>query len=33
VPASTLKSRFAVALRRLQSRLSELGWGEEETLP
>ena len=33
VPASTLKSRFAVALRRLHTRLSELGWGAEETLP
>jgi RNA polymerase sigma-70 factor (ECF subfamily) len=33
VPASTLKSRFAVALRRLQTRLAELGWDAEETLP
>src|SRR5205807_974590 len=29
-PASTLKSRFAVALGRLRLRLLELGWGPEE---
>jgi RNA polymerase sigma-70 factor, ECF subfamily len=29
-PASTLKSRFAVALRRMQQLLTALGWGEEE---
>jgi RNA polymerase sigma-70 factor, ECF subfamily len=28
VPASTLKSRFAVALRRVRDRLTELGFGE-----
>jgi RNA polymerase sigma-70 factor (ECF subfamily) len=31
VPASTLKSRFAVALGRLRVRLRRLGWGDEET--
>jgi RNA polymerase sigma-70 factor (ECF subfamily) len=31
VPASTLKSRFAVALERLRQRLRQLGWSEEET--
>jgi RNA polymerase sigma-70 factor (ECF subfamily) len=30
VPASTLKSRFAVALGRLRLRLQELGWTAEE---
>jgi RNA polymerase sigma-70 factor (ECF subfamily) len=30
-PASTLKSRFAAALRRLRTRLQQLGWGPEET--
>jgi len=30
VPASTLKSRFAVALNRLRARLNELGWSFEE---
>jgi RNA polymerase sigma-70 factor (ECF subfamily) len=30
-PASTLKSRFAVALKHLRSRLQELGLGPEET--
>lgn len=30
VPASTLKSRFAVALQRLRVRLRELGLGPEE---
>jgi RNA polymerase sigma-70 factor (ECF subfamily) len=29
-PASTLKSRFAVALKRLRERLHEQGWGPEE---
>jgi RNA polymerase sigma-70 factor (ECF subfamily) len=29
-PASTLKSRFAVALRRMQQLLTAMGWGEEE---
>ena len=29
-PASTLKSRFAVALQRLKTRLQELGWRPEE---
>ncbi len=29
-PASTLKSRFAVALGRLRARLQEQGWGPEE---
>jgi RNA polymerase sigma factor (sigma-70 family) len=29
VPASTLKSRFAVALRRMRERLTELGFGNE----
>jgi RNA polymerase sigma-70 factor (ECF subfamily) len=29
-PASTLKSRFAVALGRLRVRLQQLGWGNEE---
>jgi RNA polymerase sigma-70 factor (ECF subfamily) len=28
VPASTLKSRFAVALRRVRDRLTELGFGD-----
>lgn len=32
-PASTLKSRFAVALTRLRTRLRELGIGPEETTP
>jgi RNA polymerase sigma-70 factor (ECF subfamily) len=32
-PASTLKSRFAVALTRLRSRLQELGCGPEEPSP
>ena len=31
VPATTLKSRFAVALNRLRTRLQQLGWGPEET--
>ncbi len=31
VPASTLKSRFAVALGRLRVRLQQLGWSHEET--
>jgi RNA polymerase sigma-70 factor (ECF subfamily) len=30
-PASTLKSRFAVALGRLRDRLKRLGWSPEET--
>jgi RNA polymerase sigma-70 factor (ECF subfamily) len=30
-PASTLKSRFAVALGRLRVRLEQLGWGPEES--
>jgi RNA polymerase sigma-70 factor (ECF subfamily) len=30
-PASTLKSRFAVALNRLRARLHELGWSFEES--
>jgi RNA polymerase sigma-70 factor (ECF subfamily) len=30
-PASTLKSRFSVALERLRARLQPLGWGPEET--
>jgi RNA polymerase sigma-70 factor (ECF subfamily) len=30
VPASTLKSRFAVALGRLRQRLQQLGWNPEE---
>ena len=29
-PASTLKSRFALALTRLRLRLQELGWSPEE---
>jgi RNA polymerase sigma-70 factor (ECF subfamily) len=29
-PASTLKSRFAVALRQLRVRLRQLGWSHEE---
>ncbi len=29
-PASTLKSRFTVALQRLRARLQEMGWGDEE---
>jgi RNA polymerase sigma-70 factor (ECF subfamily) len=33
LPASTLKSRFAAALQRLRARLTELGWGYEETVP
>ncbi len=33
VPASTLKSRFAVALERMQVRLQQLGWTPEETIP
>ena len=32
-PASTLKSRFAVALSRLRTRLQELGLGPEEIAP
>jgi DNA-directed RNA polymerase specialized sigma24 family protein len=32
-PASTLKSRFAVALGRLRIRLQQLGWAPEETEP
>lgn len=32
-PASTLKSRFAVALNRLRTRLAELGWDREESVP
>jgi RNA polymerase sigma-70 factor (ECF subfamily) len=32
-PASTLKSRFAVALSRLRVRLQELGLGPEEITP
>jgi RNA polymerase sigma-70 factor (ECF subfamily) len=28
-PASTLKSRFAAALRRLRERLQQLGWGSD----
>jgi RNA polymerase sigma-70 factor (ECF subfamily) len=32
-PASTLKSRFAVALQRLRNRLAELGWDFEENEP
>jgi RNA polymerase sigma-70 factor (ECF subfamily) len=32
-PASTLKSRFAVALHRLRERLHELGWSFEESAP
>jgi RNA polymerase sigma-70 factor (ECF subfamily) len=32
-PASTLKSRFSVALERLRERLQSLGWGPEETSP
>jgi RNA polymerase sigma-70 factor (ECF subfamily) len=31
VPASTLKSRFTVALSRLRRRLQQLGWSYEET--
>jgi RNA polymerase sigma-70 factor (ECF subfamily) len=30
-PATTLKSRFAVALHRLRDRLQHLGWNHEET--
>ncbi len=30
-PASTVKSRFGVALRRMRSRLQELGYSPEET--
>jgi RNA polymerase sigma-70 factor (ECF subfamily) len=30
-PASTLKSRFAIALVRLRGRLKQLGWSPEET--
>jgi RNA polymerase sigma-70 factor, ECF subfamily len=33
VPASTLKSRFAVALRRMRERLTELGYGEDGSSP
>jgi RNA polymerase sigma-70 factor (ECF subfamily) len=33
VPASTLKSRFAVALRRVGTHLQQLGWGPEELDP
>jgi len=29
-PASTIKSRFTVALRHLRARLQELGWGPED---
>src|SRR5262249_18631264 len=32
-PASTLKSRFAVALGRLRDRLRQWGWDSEETQP
>ena len=32
-PASTLKSRFAVALRQMQAILQSLGYGEEEATP
>ena len=32
-PASTLKSRFAQALRRMQALLRAAGWGPEETPP
>ena len=32
-PPSTLKSRFAVALRRLRERLHQWGWDPEETAP
>jgi RNA polymerase sigma-70 factor (ECF subfamily) len=32
-PASTLKSRFAAALRQLRARLEERGYGPEEILP
>jgi RNA polymerase sigma-70 factor (ECF subfamily) len=31
VPATTLKSRFAVALNRLRAHLQQRGWGPEET--
>ena len=31
VPASTLKSRFALALARLRVRLRQRGWSPEET--
>ena len=31
VPASTLKSRFAVALGRLRLRLQQLGWSSEDS--
>lgn len=31
-PASTLKSRFGVALRRMHAILQDLGWGEETTV-
>jgi RNA polymerase sigma-70 factor (ECF subfamily) len=30
-PASTLKSRFAVALNRIRRHLEQLGWNHEET--
>ena len=30
-PASTLKSRFGVALGQLRGRLEQLGWRREET--
>jgi RNA polymerase sigma-70 factor, ECF subfamily len=30
-PASTLKSRFSVAINRLRQRLEDAGWGPEET--
>ena len=30
-PASTLKSRFALALSRLRVRLKQRGWSPEET--
>lgn len=33
VPASTLKSRFAVALRRMRDRLTERGYGDEGDVP
>ena len=33
VPASTLKSRFAVALRRMRDRLIEHGYGDEGEVP
>jgi RNA polymerase sigma factor (sigma-70 family) len=32
-PPTTLKSRFAVALKQMQAALLTLGWGEEEAVP